>query len=199
MLFQSTRPLRGATENSLFILLLHYFNPRAPCGARRKTVALDSPSQYFNPRAPCGARRATPSGTASGQSDFNPRAPCGARQPQFREVKLDLEFQSTRPLRGATQILCPVSPPRSISIHAPLAGRDWVCRCWWCWGRKRFQSTRPLRGATEKYLKNHREEAKFQSTRPLRGATKLSTSNFSIIRISIHAPLAGRDGIQPVA
>ena len=33
------------------------FNPRAPCGARRRSCAHCRKSSDFNPRAPCGARR----------------------------------------------------------------------------------------------------------------------------------------------
>ena len=55
--FQSTRPMRGATcakferkeKDS-------YFNPRAPCGARREAPPSYSREKNFNPRAPCGAR-----------------------------------------------------------------------------------------------------------------------------------------------
>ena len=55
------------------------FNPRAPCGARRRLRWGYAGLQYFNPRAPCGAR---PIGQSLfGQhAHFNPRAPCGARQ-----------------------------------------------------------------------------------------------------------------------
>ena len=55
--FQSTRPIRGATKWKNGQLLTHTFQSTRPIrGATRKTVALDSPSQYFNPRAPYGAR-----------------------------------------------------------------------------------------------------------------------------------------------
>ena len=33
------------------------FNPRAPCGARRRRKEYRRLFRYFNPRAPCGARR----------------------------------------------------------------------------------------------------------------------------------------------
>ncbi len=37
--FQSTRPMRGATSCLLVLVSISlYFNPRAPCGARRKEV-----------------------------------------------------------------------------------------------------------------------------------------------------------------
>ena len=56
---------------------------------------------------------------------FNPRAPCGARH--VSDLAFDLfegEFQSTRPVWGATegtqQNLCLLH----VSIHAPRVGRD---------------------------------------------------------------------------
>ena len=78
-------------------------------------------------------------------------------------------FQSTRPLRGATGSTAMLCADISISIHAPLAGRD----------------------CTIKYHGN--EYGVFQSTRPLRGATAQQRSLETRDRISIHAPLAGRD------
>ena len=56
---------------------------------------------------------------------FNPRAPCGARPVNFEAKYTDVEFQSTRPMRGAT---CGANLP-------PVSGKE-------------FQSTRPMRGAT---------------------------------------------------
>ena len=37
------------------------FNPRAPCGARRRERIIIIMPAHFNPRAPCGARRRTSS------------------------------------------------------------------------------------------------------------------------------------------
>ena len=123
-------------------------------------------------------------------------------------------FQSTRPLRGATNQGLGSIYAGNISIHAPLAGRDHaffdLFQIF-----PRFQSTRPLRGATsqtrlmgltildfnprapcgarlERCLKQWALKT-FQSTRPLRGATSLGRSGQWHRRISIHAPLAGRD------
>ena len=80
--FQSTRPVWGATRPMASLTAsLRYFNPRAPCGARRVdscdggyqplTISIHAPRvgrdiffctvfsalEYFNPRAPCGARQ----------------------------------------------------------------------------------------------------------------------------------------------
>ena len=89
-----------------------YFNPRAPCGARRHCYLALPSSCHFNPRAPCGARRWCYVEELS-NGYFNPRAPCGARRSTQTLTGWTTPFQSTRP------DLCP-----TISIHAPLAGRD---------------------------------------------------------------------------
>ena len=56
-----------------------------------------------------------------------------------------------------------------ISIHAPLAGRDRLTACSIPY-KSVFQSTRPLRGATNSDRQLYIDMI-FQSTRPLRGAT----------------------------
>ena len=57
ILFQSTRPMRGATvASSIILAFIIDFNPRAPCGARPHSMNVQNNSMHFNPRAPCGAR-----------------------------------------------------------------------------------------------------------------------------------------------
>ena len=56
--------------------------------------------------------------------NFNPRAPCGARLPLEKHRLLFCLFQSTRPMRGATQGGKNNDEEYDISIHAPHAGRD---------------------------------------------------------------------------
>ena len=102
-LFQSTRPMRGATA---------YFD--------EKPVS----QLYFNPRAPCGARpgrRTMPPRHSRFQSTRPMRGATNACRTLHKATE---RFQSTRPMRGAT-----IQPnfERStfyISIHAPHAGRD---------------------------------------------------------------------------
>ena len=104
-----------------------YFNPRAPCGARRIASKVKPSCGNFNPRAPCGARRHPLSILPARHHHFNPRAPCGARLfgQQFGQLN-DRLFQSTRPGWGATRQ--DRQPPflSGISIHAPRVGRDTV-------------------------------------------------------------------------
>ena len=56
-------------------------------------------------------------------------------------------FQSTRPMRGATQLCEFMQTDEVVSIHAPHAGRDLERRTFAAF-RVQFQSTRPMRGAT---------------------------------------------------
>ena len=58
----------------------------------------------------------------------------------------------------------------TISIHAPLAGRDFFSD-FFVNRKNPFQSTRPLRGATVSLARRGEAFFEFQSTRPLRGAT----------------------------
>ena len=156
-----------------------YFNPRAPCGARRAERNVSDGCQHFNPRAPCGARRSrqfqeTP------RWHFNPRAPCGARRDRRHRRHAD----------------------DHISIHAPRAGRDLEqTRSSGCYAHHFnprapcgarpppcqqpaalliFQSTRPVRGATTVFLHWSSKNTKFQSTRPVRGATA------KVYKITLH-------------
>ena len=171
VLFQSTRPLRGATHTLTLketrgIISIHaplagrdvryccnptsvfYFNPRAPCGARRPLrAALGHPDCIsihaplagrdsgaaiapigcidFNPRAPCGARRTSNSRLCERGGHFNPRAPCGARRLLLARFRQYRYFNPRAPC-GARPVLYLLQFPfPSISIHAPLAGRDY--------------------------------------------------------------------------
>ena len=169
--FQSTHPSRGATRA---IWIPHSWR------------------KYFNPRAPCGARRCSGRPCCNLYGYFNPRAPCGARPARNKVGLLTCTFQSTRPVRGATLPVMHGVWDLRISIHAPRAGRDsglsvnihkvsnFNPRAP-CGARpskstkaitaSTFQSTRPVRGATLKPITANMI-VEFQSTRPVRGATE---------------------------
>ena len=100
---------------------------------------------HFNPRAPCGARRRYDTRYRRHRWYFNPRAPCGARLTQYYSTTQIIEFQSTRPVRGAT-----VSNQFFADIYV-------------------FQSTRPVRGATPG-LSAERGEQKYFNPRAPCGA-----------------------------
>ena len=124
-IFQSTRPVRGATCSCLILSPKTLnFNPRAPCGARLKRLPAHSTNQTISIHAPRAGRdnmtdeqyrhlvisiHAPRAGRDQyrlaaqvSRQNFNPRAPCGAR----------LSQNGSSPFSS------------SISIHAPRAGRD---------------------------------------------------------------------------
>ena len=123
--FQSTLPLRGAT----------WMKPTP-------TVSIK-----ISIHAPLAGSDSWSWTTRRTAADFNPRSPCGERPGgDIQTASTALIFQSTLPLRGATDLRGSAIKRSSISIHAPLAGSDlWPFIC--CWLTE-FQSTLPLRGAT---------------------------------------------------
>ena len=84
--------------------------------------------------------------------------------------RVDVEFQSTLPARGATSGV-------SVGVVQNVA----------------FQSTLPARGATG-LCKIKAPDRKFQSTLPARGATWFNPTMEQSESISIHAPRTGSDG-----
>ena len=82
-----------------------------------------------------------------------------------------VQFQSTRPMRGATCGVYGWNYDVYISIHAPHAGRDVLA------------------------VPSHLPSNAFQSTRPMRGATPPACGRVAVESISIHAPHAGRDDL----
>ena len=81
-MFQSTRPVRGAT---------------AMFGRKAQTVAVSI-------HAPRAGRDGFLDAPLCFCISFNPRAPCGARQMGYSIVHVEKVFQSTRPVRGATKV-----------------------------------------------------------------------------------------------
>ena len=121
-------------------------------------------------------------------------------------------FQSTRPARGATPPITPVTMSSIFQSTRPARGA--TTRSFTSFIKAKFQSTRPARGATLTSHKRYRSRVfqstrpargatkgqerlpdyrRFQSTRPARGATETPTLSKRITNISIHAPREGRD------
>ena len=170
VLFQSTRPIRGATmEGHQYLRIRGHFNPRAPYGARRKRWGIALPVFHFNPRAPYGARLASTVIISMALRNFNPRAPYGARRRSTSKRRLATIFQSTRPIRGATTA--------------------WHRRC------RQLHDFNPRApyGARRHQTAKARKPPLFQSTRPIRGATGYDKRLSAADGISIHAPHTGRD------
>ena len=170
-LFQSTRPVWGATIGVRQSTIAGWISIHAPrVGCDQSTIAGWETGQNFNPRAPCGARRP---GDRRGRppGNFNPRAPCGARPPPPSTWPTWVEFQSTRPVWGATTLtITGVTMDKDFNPRAPCGAR---------------------RLSPAAFFLAHL----FQSTRPVWGATGLVIRVPDHTAISIHAPRVGRDSV----
>ena len=164
------------------------FNPRPPCGGRQTAVLPAKRGERFqstppvrgatqplghgggvgkdfNPRPPCGGRRFY---SLFPRCDFNPRPPCGGRRSSQQKTLPSRRFQSTPPVRGATNKGNTPGGKKYISIHAPRAGGD--------------QFLNPL-------LSVH----KISIHAPRAGGDSSFVGDGVEIEISIHAPRAGGD------
>ena len=175
--FQSTRPRRGATPSSVQPQpILTCFNPRAPEGARL-CVRLDgSQGIHVSIHAP----------------------PKGRDCMEFEELHVIIEFQSTRPRRGATARLMLLAGHRLFQSTRPRRGAMWSISNSTLILARRFQSTRPRRGAIRVLA---REEGEVISRlvsihAPPEGRDLAEGGQYrliSLILVSIHAPPEGRD------
>ena len=77
--FQPTLPVRGATPGLVGIGQLELISTHAPrAGSDVSISPIVTSSLNFNPRSPCGERR-RPDGWSPSGYNFNPRSPCGER------------------------------------------------------------------------------------------------------------------------
>ena len=170
--FQSTLPVRGATWRRWDRPSGRWcFNPCSPCGERLCIGGVCiCVLPGFNPRSPCGER--PPSTTRSiVSSGFNPRSPCGERLgDEYLYPLVELEFQSTLPVRGATRLRPSAMQPRwRFNPRSPCGERP--------------PSTRPSR----------RPGCRFNPRSPCGERLCIVPSFSSTSLVSIHAPRAGSD------
>ena len=172
MLFQSTRPSRGATgtERRHYAGRQH-FNPRAPRGARLFAARASVCSLVFQSTRP--SRGATTSVLSLAvTAKISIHAPLAGRDDLSIEPDLLVHYFNPRAPRGARHgCTYHILRPEAISIHAPLAGRDDQpaerhCRAAAHFNPRAPRGARPCMSLVSGYC------SRFQSTRPSRGATK---------------------------
>ena len=144
--FKSTLPAWGATNRYGCIISTTQISIHAPrMGSDMRICLTHGSASYFNPRSPHGERlKAQRKATVKNISihaprmgsdlsiflsliascDFNPRSPHGERPHVSMKGLLLLEFQSTLPAWGATEVPPIISLRFYISIHAPRMGSD---------------------------------------------------------------------------
>ena len=127
----------------------------------------------------------------AGLSYFNPRTPRGVRLVDANGRIVTSIFQSTHPVRGATESDQHARLGRVISIHAPREGCDFLplrVR-----SRRHISIHAPCEGCDTKREVNLDLRRVFQSTHPVRGATRTRRFPHGRSAISIHAPREGCD------
>ena len=123
--FQSTHPMRGATVYQVAHPRGYCnFNPRTPCGVRRRQDVGDFRDNRFQSTHPMRGATCALRQVKFKRFYFNPRTPCGVRHSLTASPTLSIEFQSTHPMRGATDDVVRLFRRNPISIHAPHAGCD---------------------------------------------------------------------------
>ena len=125
MVFQSTRPIRGATIDKIAKYYTKNISIHAPhTGRDYQQKGWMVGKNHFNPRAPYGARLEV-FRVKSSRAWISIHAPHTGRDTPLRLVtRSSSAFQSTRPIRGATSPSCGSAGWTCISIHAPHTGRD---------------------------------------------------------------------------
>ena len=174
-MFQSTRPVRGATHINHLLKRASNVSIHAPRAGRDRLIRrMAWAKKKFQSTRP--VRGATIlSGLTAAQVDVSIHAPRAGRDyANNRNALCHPLFQSTRPVRGATS-------RGLLGIHALFL----------------FQSTRPVRGATSIDKSKVDEAIRFNPRAPC-GARPLDWLVCGrAALVSIHAPRAGRDD-QPV-
>ena len=189
--FQSTLPMRGAT------CLRHI-------GDMLAVISIHTPH--------AGSDACGPTRSAAG-TDFNPHSPCGERPRRYRHPASVQKFQSTLPMRGATQMWACASASRAfqstlpmrgattdvgvrigvegISIHTPHAGSDHHHTD--CARRVHISIHTPHAGSDSPRSPTNRSRFRFQSTLPMRGATRVMIAQtVNAVDFNPHSPCGER-------
>ena len=165
--------------------------------------------------APRVGRDGRPARRPAWVNNFNPRAPCGARREDYgycyRDFTISIhaprvgrdvvtqafiihkrEFQSTRPVWGATFLRrCTILRTPNFNPRAPCGARP-------SWRgsntrQNQFQSTRPVWGATNRRAGGRPWQINFNPRAPCGARLLYGQASVAGCIISIHAPRVGRD------
>ena len=163
--FQSTLPMRGATDRLSVLFLVLLISIHAPhagsdsCDNSFAVIFTD-----FNPRSPCGERPAAGVCPGTLHPDFNPRSPCGERRALVFEFLQLADFNPRSPC-GERRLLFPlVLAPYHFNPRSPCGER--LCHACHNKQHPEFQSTLPMRGATDQLLIKTKQEQNFNPRSP---------------------------------
>ena len=131
LIFQPTRPLRGATQEPCAVECRHCgFQPTRPLRGATSRVTVGCRQVEISTHAPLAGRDRPFARRWGYRLIFQPTRPLrGATQEPCAVECRHCGFQPTRPLRGATSRVTVGCRQVEISTHAPLAGRDLWINC----------------------------------------------------------------------
>ena len=144
---------------------LRYFNPRTPCGVRPPIASPMAKPTRISIHAPLAGCDFTFYSITFYRRNFNPRTPCGVRLSEAKDAQSKFGFQSTHPLRGATNEIDENNKCMDISNNAPLGGCD-AASGFSMPFQALFQSTHPLRGATSRRMPPRTANSNFNPRTP---------------------------------
>ena len=122
--------------------------------------------------------------------EFQSTLPMRGVTRQLQIGSVSCEFQSTLPMRGVTGLLSGFLLRFIISIHTPHAGSDKDRKETGTLARV-FQSTLPMRGVTVSMMISCPTFAVFQSTLPMRGVTHCNAVLSTIFQFQSTLPMRG--------
>ena len=183
-----SRPRGARQQTSHGAIRPGRFQSTRPRGARHQSVPAETKNQLFQSTRPRGARPRC-AGRLRAVPCFNPRARVGrdtwpvATNPEGWDVSIHA------PAWGATLSMVMVSPPCARFNPRARVGRDSSRRK--TFGESRmFQSTRP-RGARLRLAKTDFTRLRVSIHAPAWGATRVFAQDADGLHVSIHAPAWG--------
>ena len=175
--------------------MTRYFNPRPPCGGRRRAWEPSHSYRDFNPRPPCGGRH--PSRSSSGCSwEFQSTPPVWGATKDPNIGRQLITFQSTPPVWGATDAGSMSGTAQSdFNPRPPCGGRRW--EPWIMRASVSISIHAPRVGGDPLLVRAMMlTPYSFQSTPPVWGATVGVHRRVYGVLISIHAPRVGGDSMM---
>ena len=126
--FQSTHPMRDATVDHCFLLLvIYHFNPRIPCGMRPDVQVLRCHFDLISIHASHAGCDLIVSHWQLHVLAISIHAShAGCDLFIIEDISTKVEFQSTHPMRDATACMADLCCQSRISIHASHAGCDLI-------------------------------------------------------------------------
>ena len=100
------------------------FNPRSPCGERRRAIPLHAVNLRISIHAPRVGSDSKSSTPDSIHFDFNPRSPCGERPAKDLVITQAIVISIHAPRVGSDRYVMEGGGQGLISIHAPRVGSD---------------------------------------------------------------------------